>query len=126
MKYLLDVNALLAWGYKTQAAHLPFHRWAAKTGFENLATCAHVELGFLRLSMQWGKCTRQEADKYLAEIRKQTGMFISDCPPPQLAAWADTAKKTSDAYLCQLAEAHGMRLATFDRGIKDKAAFLIP
>jgi len=29
-------------------------------------------------------------------------------------------------YLCQLASAHGMKLATFDTGIKDSAVFQIP
>jgi hypothetical protein len=32
---------------------------------------------------------------------------------------------TSDAYLGQIARENGMRLATFDRGIKDTAAELI-
>jgi len=125
MKYLLDVNTLMAWGYAASAHHAAFHKWAAKTGFANMRTCSHVELGFLRVSMQAFKVTRAEADKELANIRKLAGGYIADCPQPSLAAWADTGAKTTDAYLCQLAHAHGLQLATFDNGIKDNAAFLI-
>ena len=125
MKYLLDVNTLVAWGYATSAHHASFHKWAARTGFANMLTCSHVELGFLRVAMQGFKVTRAEADKELAHIRKLAGGYIADCPPPNLAAWAATGARTTDAYLCQLASAHGLSLATFDNGIKDPAAFLI-
>jgi predicted nucleic acid-binding protein len=125
MKYLLDVNALIAWRYVAHVHHSTFHRWAVKVGFANLHTCAHTELGFLRVSMQTIGCTRQEADTGLAMIRKQAGGFVAECPPPKLAAWANTGSKTSDAYLCQLAAANKLQLATFDNGIKDAAVFLI-
>jgi len=125
MKYLLDVNTLVAWGYEMSTHHESFHKWAAKTGFANMLTCSHAELGFLRVAMQAFKVTRADADKELANIRKLTGGYIADCPQPNLAAWADTGAKTTDAYLCQLARAHGLQLATFDNGIKDIAAFLI-
>jgi len=39
--------------------------------------------------------------------------------------WASTAGKTSDAYLAQVAHENGMRLATFDAGIRDAVAELI-
>jgi len=125
MKYLLDVNTLVGSRYAGHPHHAAFHRWAMKTGFSNLYTCVHAELGFLRVSMQAVRLSRKEADIALAEIRKRTGGYIADCPQPNLATWADTAPKTTDAYLCQLAHANGMQLATFDNGIKDAAAFLI-
>ena len=125
MKYLLDVNALVASRYTEHTHHAAFQRWAMKVGFSNLCTCAHAELGFLRISMQTMRLSRKDADNGLAEIRKRVGGYIADCPRPNLAAWADTGSKTTDAYLCQLAHAHGLQLATFDNGIKDNAAFLI-
>ena len=126
MKYLLDVNTLVACRHTGHPHHAAFHQWAVKAGFSNLRTCVHAELGFLRVSMHALQMTRAQADAALAEIRLWIGGYISDCPQPRLAAWAGTAAKTTDAYLCQLAAANGMMLATFDSGIKDPAAYLIP
>lgn len=125
MKYLLDVNALVAWWHHTHPRHSVFHAWGKKARFSNLATCAHAELGFMRISMQVYRYTLADAQSALAQMMKKTGGRIADCPPPLLAAWASTGAKTTDAYLCQLAAAHKMQLATFDSGIKDSVAFLI-
>lgn len=98
MKYLLDVNALVAWSQQRAPHHDRFHSWASTQGLNELATCAHSELGFIRVSMQVFGDSLAEA---------QT----------QLAAWSATAAKTSDAYLTQVAAGAGLTLATFDRGI---------
>jgi predicted nucleic acid-binding protein len=126
MKYLLDVNTLVAWRYDSHTHHMRFHAWAAKTGFANLHTCAITELGFLRVSMQRAACTRMEADNGLAMIRKLAGGYLSECLPPKLAHWAASHKQTTDAYLCQLAAANGMKLATFDTNMKDTTVHVIP
>lgn len=55
MKYLLDVTALMAWSHPTAAEHSRFHSWAKTAGFDALATCAHVELGFI-LGFQQSCC----------------------------------------------------------------------
>ena len=125
MKYLLDVNALLAWGQIRSQHNARFHKWAAKVAHQNLRTCATVELGFLRISMQAYGLSLGEAQTALAYLKRQAGGFIADAPSPNLAEWSTTASKTTDAYLCQLAHAHGMQLATFDNAIKDTAAYLI-
>lgn len=117
MKYLLDVNALIAWAHVNSAAHATFHRWARSRGFKALATCAHAELGFIRVSMQGFGYTREMAETVLAEMKRHTGGFIATAPSPRLANWAKTAAQTSDAYLAQLATSAGLTLATFDRGI---------
>ncbi|WP_043583360.1 hypothetical protein [Geminisphaera colitermitum] len=126
MKYLLDVNGLIAWRHTQHPKHVSLHAWAVRTGFKHMGTCAIVELGFLRISMSHYQLTLADARKALADIRKLTGGYIADCPSPALPLWATTAARTTDAYLCQLATAHGLQLATFDTGIKDPVAFLIP
>ena len=126
MKYLLDVNALLAWWHPTHVSHPCFHVWGKQVGFRSLNTCALVELGFLRVSMQVYRFSLDDAQTALGAIRKRTGGYLADCPPPSLAGWAETAGKTTDAYLCQFALAHGLKLATFDGGIRDTAVLLIP
>jgi predicted nucleic acid-binding protein len=125
VKYLLDINALLAWEHPNSPHHAGFHAWAAQTAKAALWTCAHTELGFLRVSMQvFGYSLHQAADA-LAVIKHHAGGYILAAPAPRLPTWASTAAKTSDAYLVQIARENGMRLATFDRGIKDTAAEFI-
>ena len=124
MKYLLDVNALIAWRHPTAHGHARFHAWAAATGMGELATCAQVELGFLRVSMQNFRLTLAEAQAALGDIKRQAGGFIAEAPSPRLAGWATTAARTSAAYYVQVAAAAGLRLATFDTGIPGAA--LIP
>ncbi len=67
-----------------------------------------------------------QAQQALAAIKSQCGTFISVAPSPHLPVWASTAHKTTDAWLCQLAAVHALRLATFDAGIKDPVALHIP
>ncbi len=117
MKYLLDVNALIAWAHVNSASHATFHRWARSHGFKALATCAHGELGFIRVSIQGFGYTREMAETALAEMKRPTGGFIATAPSPRLAAWAKTAAQTSDAYRSRLAASAGLTLATFDLGI---------
>ena len=126
MKYLLDVNALVAWWHGRSPHHAAFHVWAAGVSAKQLRTCAHTELGFIRVSMHvFGYSLRQSQDA-LASMKRDMGGFLDAAPAPKLAPWATTASRTSDAYLAQLATAHGLRLATFDAGIKDPVAQRIP
>ena len=117
MKYLLDVNALIAWRHSRAPHHQGFHRWAAETGFKQLATCALSELGFIRVSMQAFGYSLREAQSALEEIKRATGGFVDGAPSPKLPVWAGTAARTSDAYLAQVAASAGLILATFDGGI---------
>lgn len=119
MKYLLDINALVAWAHMNSAAHATFHRWAQSHGFKTLATCAHAELGFIRVSMQGFGHTREMAETTLAAMKRHMGGFVAAAPSPRLPAWTKTAAQTSDAYLAQLATSAGLILATFDLRIPD-------
>lgn len=119
MKYLLDVNALLAWRHPAAQDHAAFHAWAARVKFSSLATCALAELGFLRVSMQAFGYSAADAEKALAEIKKSVGGFVASAPSPKLPAWSTKAAHTSDAYLVQVAASAGLTLATFDHSIPD-------
>jgi len=127
MKYLLDVNALLAWVYIDQPEHhARVHSWGIKIGAPDMLTCAICELGFLRISMARYGYDLAAANNALALVKRDVTGYIDTLPPPNLARWVLSHKHTTDAYLCQLASAHGMKLATFDTGIKDSAVFHIP
>lgn len=117
MKYLLDVNALIALRHSRSPHHAAFHHWVAQVGFKNVLTCAHSELGFIRVSMQVFGYSLDEAQEALAATKKKLGGFVAEAPSPKLSPWAETAGRTSDAYLMQLAGRNKLRLATFDGGI---------
>lgn len=117
MRYLLDVNALLACEHRGSPHHAAFHQWVAQVGFANVLTCAHSELGFIRISMQVFGYSLAEAQDALAVIKKKLGGFVTEAPSPKLSPWAKTAGRTSDAYLLQLAGENKLKLATFDGGI---------
>lgn len=117
MKHLLDVNALIACEHRGSPHHATFHAWAKREGMASLATCGLAELGFIRVSMQAFGYSLTEAQTSLNAIKSRLGGYLVDAPSPLLPAWASTAAKTSDGYLVQIAEAHGLNLATFDTGI---------
>lgn len=117
MKYLLDVNALIACEHRGSQHHAGFHAWAKREGLDEMATCAHVELGFVRVSMQAFGYSLTQAQDALCAMKGKLGGFVALAPSPRLAAWSTTAARTNDAYLVQLANAEGLRLATFDAGI---------
>jgi predicted nucleic acid-binding protein len=126
VSHLLDANALLAWHHAGSPHHAAFHAWVKRVGGASLRTCSLTELAFIRVSMQAFGYTLAQAQLALAAIKAQAGGFITTAPSPLLAPWASTPHKTTDAWLCQLATTHGLRLATFDSGIKDPAALHIP
>lgn len=117
MKYLLDVNALIAWQHPAAEDHAAFHAWAARESFGAFATCAQVELGFLRVSMQAFGYSASAAEQALAEMKRSMGGFVGEAPSPVFPAWCRRPAQTSDAYLAQVAAAAGLSLATFDGGI---------
>jgi predicted nucleic acid-binding protein len=125
MKYLLDVNALVAWHHAGRL-NTRLHAWRANHATAELASCAISDLGFIRISMIGYGYTLQTAEKALESIKRDVDDYVEALPPPRLARWVASHKQTTDAYLCQLAAKHGMQLLTFDNGIKDAAAFLIP
>jgi predicted nucleic acid-binding protein len=125
VNYLLDVNALVAWRHARAPHHETFHVWAARIGPARLRTCAHAELGFIRVSMQVFGYSLSQAQDALEAIKRESGGFVDAAPSPRLATWAATPARTSDAYLVQIAQVNDLKLATFDSGIADPAAELI-
>jgi len=118
MKFLLDVNALLACEHPGSPHHNAFHVWVSRVGRSNLASCALVELGFLRVSLHVFGYSLAQGHDALTVLKKALGGFVSEAPPPRLPSWADTPARTTDGYLVQLAKSAGLELATFDRGIR--------
>lgn len=133
MRYLLDVNALVAWGWADHLDHERVDVWLAgrlREGGDNLLTSAIPELGFVRVSVQrgGGQITPQQAGRVLAGMLERLGDLHQFLPDDQGALswpdWCQGAGRTTDAHLLALAAAHDAVLATLDTGIP--GAFLIP
>ncbi len=133
MKYLLDVNALVALGFLQHEFHGRVANWVhalTSKGVPELVSCSITELGFIRVlasAPQYGFSVSQ-ARVVLLRLKKGDLVrftFITDHRDvSHLPAWVKTARQTTDGHLAQLARAHGAILATLDRRIR--GAFLIP
>ena len=134
MRYLLDVNVLLAWGWEDHMEHRRVGLWLAgelKKRDTRILTSPIPELGFVRVSVQRlaGKLPLGEASRILGGLLKSLGKSHLFLPDDQTALchfplWCTGASQTTDAHLQLLAEKHHALLATLDTGIP--GAFLIP
>jgi len=133
VRYLLDVNALVALGFLEHEFHGRLANWVravASKGAPELVTCSITELGFVRVlaqAPQYG-FTVAHARTLLLRLKAEKALkfaFISDDHDvSHLPGWVKTAKQTTDGHLAQLAKANDSLLATLDGKIPK--AFLIP
>lgn len=125
MKFLLDVNALIALGYRKHVFHSRVSAWAVG---RTLVTCSIAELGFVRILVQLPEVdvTVAICRDLLAKLKKERRMSqIADLQSAvHLPAWVQTPRQITDGHLLQLAAASHVTLATLDQGIP--GAFLIP
>ncbi|HEY1254067.1 MAG TPA: hypothetical protein VGF01_04745 [Terracidiphilus sp.] len=130
MKYLLDVNVLLALGVNQHIGHRRVSAWAASAPKSQYLTCSITELGFVRIAAQTGVYgfTLQQALSMLNQLRTISDLQLSFIPDGMdvlhLPAWVRNSKQTTDGHLVQLAKAHDAVLATLDAAIP--GAYLIP
>ena len=133
MKYLLDVNSLVALGFLQHEFHEGVASWVhtlASRGVPELATCSITELGFVRVLAQAPQYGFTIAHARTLLLRLKTGNSLKftfipdDHDVSHIPAWVKTAKQTTDGHLAQLAKAKNAILATLDERIP--GAFLIP
>jgi predicted nucleic acid-binding protein len=133
MKYLLDVNVLVALGFLQHEFHERVAGWVrtlASKGVPELATCSITELGFVRVlaqAPQYG-FTITHARTLLLRLKTANApkftFIFDDHDVSHIPAWVKTARQTTDGHLAQLAKAKSAILATLDERIP--GAFLIP
>jgi toxin-antitoxin system PIN domain toxin len=134
MRYLLDVNVLLAWGWADHTEHRRAALWIAsikrKRGAK-LITSAIPELGFVRVSVQRsaGSLSVEDAAETLAGMLRSLDAHHDFLPDDRSSssgfpAWCGSSSQTTDAHLISLAQKHGVEFATLDTGIP--GAFLLP
>lgn len=128
MKYLLDVNALLAIALTDHEFHARVALWASALPPHSLATCSISELGFVRVLAKAPAYSLEvsQAAALLSRLKKAMNIsLLSDgSDVSQLPSWVKTANQVTDGHLLQLARGHGMQLATLDTRIP--GAYLVP
>lgn len=121
MKHLLDVNALVAALWSAHEHHTRMHAWLAALPTDDaILTCGLTEIGFIRVINAAYGVPIEEAKAALAAFRAQAeASYLQETPSPlkTLPGWARSHKQVMDAYLIAIADHHGAKLATLDRGI---------
>jgi hypothetical protein len=127
MKYLLDVNVLLAWGWFDHVDHSCVAPWIASMKKKHevmLLTSSIPELGFVRVSVQrtGGNLSVTSAAETLAGMLESLGTqhgFLADdiSSTKDWPTWCGSASRTTDAHLLSLAARNGAHLVTLDTGI---------
>ena len=124
MKYLFDVNVLLALAHQDHTEHRKVSLWyrTARSNATEFQTCSITELGFVRISVQAGLSdTVASAQETLAALKESSQVAIALVPDPLGAATMPTHVRTpsqlTDGHLVELARLHGSKLVTLDKGI---------
>ncbi len=133
MKYLLDVNILLALGNSEHVHNERVLRWLSPLLRDSneptiLETCAITELGFVRVaSGPAGWCANVDAAKrHLRRLKVgRPFTFVPDgIGVRRLPDWVTQSKHVMDGHLLQLAWSNGSQLATLDERIP--GALVVP
>lgn len=124
MRYLLDVNVLLALAHTGHTLHSKAIGWYASvaksaTGFH---TCSITELGFVRISVLTGLQSDIESAKRALDALKSSSkvrfeLISDDLGVSQLPTFVKKPQSITDGHLSELAKKNSLRFVTLDRGI---------
>jgi toxin-antitoxin system PIN domain toxin len=124
MKYLLDVNVLLALTWPNHEFHQAAHQWW-RASRKIWATCAITEMAFIRLSSNpaftSAAVTPYEAATLLEQlVSLGRHEYWDELPRVNRDQFRKIAghKQITDFYLAHLSSSHRAKLATFDRAIE--------
>ena len=130
MKYLLDVNTLIALGLIEHQFHDRVAVWMKTQANSTFFTCSITELGFVRVIAQVSAYDSNvtQARNLLLQLKKNKSFrieFLTDANDiAHLPAWVTAPGRTTDGHLAQLAAANNALLATVDKSIP--GAYVIP
>ena len=125
MTYLLDVNVLIALIDPTHANHDDAHRWFARDGADDWATCPLTENGVIRVVSHPKYPNTPGSPAVVAGVITRMRRLPNHSFWPDDVSLLDERRvdqgkllstgQLTDSYLLALAVAHDGRLATFDR-----------
>ena len=123
MRYLLDVNALIAFGITQHQFHQRAVDWIRSQRGSMFLTSSVTEIGFVRVvaSVAMYDLNVLQSKRLLLGMKANATQPLTFLPDENdisvLPAWVKTPKQTTDGHLVQLASANGAVLATLDEGI---------
>jgi uncharacterized protein len=131
VRFLLDVNVLVALAFPDHQLNTRAHSWFRRESGPEWATCALTQAGFLRQAWRVLGGSRAAFGQALAGLER-------DCKNPNHEYWSvDTdlrelsdsmrsrligPNQIADMQLLMMAHRHKGQLATFDAGIRELAA----
>ena len=120
MSHLLDVNFLIACGWKSHEEHVRAGRWLEEAA--SFATCSVTEMGFLRVSMSpaFGASFADARAALDAIVGMRAHRFVSDDTRASSLPVVVSGRDVTDGHLVCLAARHRLKLATLDRALIDK------
>jgi predicted nucleic acid-binding protein len=130
MRYLLDVSALIAYGFRKHDFHDQVGAWMRSREGDHFLTCSITELGFVRVlgNIRTYGMDVARAKELLLDLKARKVLPLAFIPDAndlsRLPQWVKTPLQVTDGHLLELAKAHGAILATLDKGIP--GAYLIP
>lgn len=130
MKYLLDVNTLIAFGVIQHQFHQRVVDWIRSQRGSVFFTSSVTEIGFVRVvaSVAMYDLNLSQAKALLLEMKANAAQpltFLADGNDiSALPTWVKSPAQITDGHLMQLAKANGAVLATLDAGIP--GALLVP
>jgi predicted nucleic acid-binding protein len=124
MRYLLDVNTLIALAHTGHALHTTALGWytsVSKTA-RGFHTCSITELGFVRVSVQTGLQPDIETAKQALDALKSSSpvrfeIIADNHGAAQLPPYVKRARSITDGHLLELARKNAMQLVTLDQNI---------
>lgn len=125
LRYLADVNVLLAAVWDFHPHHSVAHRWVSRNPW---AYCALTELGFIRISLQpmFFRLVGIDARAIAEVFRDLVGACHAEVwtnPRPfhdsTLIKPDLKARQITDTYLCELARQNRGKVSTFDVKLAD-------
>jgi toxin-antitoxin system PIN domain toxin len=126
IKYLADINVLIALTNKNHTHHMIATKWFDASGNHDWGVCAFTEAGFLRVmtNPKVGARSVQDATEILAALSRHAGYRFW----PLTDGWASLAapfcervfghQQITDAYLLGLAVKENGVLVTMDKAIQ--------
>jgi predicted nucleic acid-binding protein len=124
MRYLLDVNALIALGHTGHVCHAKASKWflSVATTARGFHTCSITEIGFVRVSLVTGlqpdiTAAKQALDALKASSRIRFELISDDVGVAQLPGFVKGPQAITDGHLFELARKNSMHLVTFDQRI---------
>lgn len=130
MKYLLDVNALIAFGITRHQHYQRVVDWIWSQRDSAFLTTSVTEIGFVRVvaSVAMYDLNVLQAKRLLLGMKENAVLpliFLTDTNDISLLPeWVKGPKQVTDGHLLQLAGANEAVLATLDAAIR--GAYLIP